>query len=107
MTSASLFRFRTSAIGSFRELWPAAVKVSGRTYPAAANLGPILMEIPGEGAIERRGLTACVLKTDMPVEPAIGTVLVHDDREYTVNSTSGRGPTTPAWRIICVEKDRN
>lgn len=106
MNLASLQNFRRQAVKTMQGLWPGMVSIAGVDYKAAVKLQPIQLSIPGEGVIEHRGLTADVLKKDMPLEPVIGSTLTHDSRDYIVNSFTGREEFEIHWRIIAVEKDR-
>lgn len=107
MNAANLLTFRKAAIRTLRDLWPATITVAGKTCKASVHLQPITLYLPGEGATEHRGLSAMLDKTTHAVEPIIGSVVVYDDLSYIVNSTGGRGPTEPAWKIVCIEKERN
>ena len=107
MNAANLLTFRKQAVSKLRDLWPATITVAGRSVKASVHLQPITLYLPGEGATEHRGLSAMLDKTTHPVEPVPGAVVVYDGLSYIVNSTGGRGPTEPAWRIMCIEKERN
>ncbi len=107
MNQAALLRFRKSAVQVTRDLWPATITLSGRHINCSVHLAPITLMIPGQGPVEHRSLSALIPKTTLLAEPAIGAVLTYNQLDYIVNSTSGRGPTEPAWKLICIEKDRS
>lgn len=107
MNAAAVNTFRKSALASMAAIFPGTVTIAGRAFRAAVNLGPVLLSIPGEGAIERRGLTALVMKTDLREPPPDGATVIHDRREYIINSHSGREDHQIHWRLVCIEKERN
>lgn len=108
---AQLEAFKKKAMAgaglSYMNLYPGTITVAGRNYSAAVKLEPVLLSIPGEGAIEHRGLTALIQKSDMSSEPAISSIVVHAGKDYIVNSFEGRESFEPIWKLICIEKDRS
>lgn len=107
MNAANLLTFNKAAIRELRHLWPATITVAGKTVRCNVHLLPVQQYLPGEGITEHRGMSAMIDKTTHAVEPIIGSVVVYDGLSYIVNSVSGRGPTEPAWKIVCIEKERN
>ncbi len=107
MNAAALQNFRRTAVQALTATFPGVVTLAGRQYNGAVKLQPVLLSIPGQGTIEHRGLTALILKTDLPAEPVIDSVLTHGALEYIVNSFTGREEYEVHWRLICIEKDRN
>lgn len=106
MNQTALKAFQKMAVAGLVEVYGGLVVMGGMQIRAAVDRQPMTVETQTGGVRRVRGLVVLVPKTEHPVEPVVGTVVLDGGDRYVVQETGGRDEHESAWRLVCVEAVR-
>lgn len=104
--NAALLKARQRAQAAFERDYGGSFTISGTTYTGAVHLDPVVRMLNESGNWENRQiLHASVLKTQMPVQPERGALIIFGEHTYRVHGEmGGQNAIDVAWQITASRK---